>query len=265
MRKLCTLPALALILVLGMASAALAHFQMVYTPDMLKMGTMNLKIVFTHPAESGHVMKMDKPEAFYSIHKGKKKDLMGALKPITWTSSSNSAEGYEATVKTRGGDYEFILVPAPYYEKSEDIYIQQITKVVTNGDGVPSDWNEAAGLKTEWVPYDRPYALYPGMTFRAVLLSDGKPVPNAEVEIEYMNYTPDMKNNKFAAKPNINVPSDHFITMVHFTDADGVLTFTPPFAGWWGFCALGSGPGKTHKGKELSQDAVIWVQATSPK
>ncbi len=265
MRKLCILPTLALAMILTMSSASLAHFQMVYTPDMLSMGTMDFKLVFSHPAESGHVMTMQKPDAFFSIHKGQKKDLLNTLKPIQWTSSSNTAEGFETTVKTRGGDYEFVLVPAPYYEKSEDIYIQQITKVFTNGDGVPTDWNQPAGLKTEWLPYDRPYALYPGMTFRAVLLSDGKPVPNAEVEIEYMNYTPDMKNNKFSTKENITPPSDHFITMVHFTDANGVLTFTPPFAGWWGFCALGSGPDKTFKGKELSQDAVIWIQATSPK
>ncbi|MDY0220284.1 MAG: hypothetical protein RBR67_04025 [Desulfobacterium sp.] len=34
-----------------------------------------------------------------------------------------------------------------------------------------------------------------------------------------------------------------------------------PKAGWWGFCPLGVGPIKEHKGKELSQDAVIWVNA----
>jgi len=35
-----------------------------------------------------------------------------------------------------------------------------------------------------------------------------------------------------------------------------------PKAGWWGFAALGAGPDKEFEGRELSQDAVIWVQAT---
>jgi cobalt/nickel transport protein len=74
-----------------------------------------------------------------------------------------------------------------------------------------------------------------------------------------------MKANAFAKKGNIEPPSDHFITMVHMTDANGVLTFTPPFAGWWGICALGSGPDKKFKDKDLSQDALIWIQAVNPK
>ncbi|MFZ5812304.1 MAG: DUF4198 domain-containing protein [Thermodesulfobacteriota bacterium] len=259
------IPILASIFLVTMAVPAMAHFQMLYTPEMNKMGKLDFKIVFCHPAESGHVMKMDKPEQFFVINKEKKTDLLGTLKPVKWTSATNNDEGFETTFSARGGDYVFVLVPAPYYEKEEDTYIQQITKVITNGDAVPSDWDKPAGLKTEWVPYDRPYALYPGMTFRAVLLGDGKPVPDAEVEIEYMNFNPDMKANAFAKKGNIEVPSDHFITMVHKTDANGVLTFTPPFAGWWGICALGSGPDKKFKDKDLSQDALIWIQAVNPK
>jgi cobalt/nickel transport protein len=252
-------------MLLATSVPALAHFQMLYTPEMNKMGKLEFKLVFSHPAESGHVMKMDKPQEFYVINKEKKTDLLGTIKPIKWTSATNSDEGFETTFSARGGDYMFVLVPAPYYEKNEDSYIQQITKVITNGDAVPTDWDKPAGLKTEWVPLDRPYALYPGMTFRAVLMGDGKPVPDAEVEIEYMNYTPDMKKNAFAKKGNIEAPSDHFITMVHKTDANGVLTFSPPFAGWWGICALGTGPDKKFQDKELSQDAVIWIQATPPK
>ncbi len=34
-----------------------------------------------------------------------------------------------------------------------------------------------------------------------------------------------------------------------------------PRAGWWGICALAVGSDTEHEGKELSQDAVLWVQA----
>ncbi|MBK1636979.1 nickel transporter, partial [Rhodovulum adriaticum] len=40
-----------------------------------------------------------------------------------------------------------------------------------------------------------------------------------------------------------------------------VFTFGIPRAGHWGFAALGSGPETEHQGKELSQDAVIWIKA----
>jgi cobalt/nickel transport protein len=46
---------------------------------------------------------------------------------------------------------------------------------------------------------------------------------------------------------------------------DGEFTFGIPKAGWWGFAALGVGPDSEYKGKELSQDAVIWVQAKDMK
>jgi cobalt/nickel transport protein len=48
---------------------------------------------------------------------------------------------------------------------------------------------------------------------------------------------------------------------VAVTDADGRFTFGIPRAGFWGFAALGSGPETEHEGKELSQDAVLWVRA----
>ena len=44
-------------------------------------------------------------------------------------------------------------------------------------------------------------------------------------------------------------------------DANGVFTFGVPKAGFWGFAALGTGSTKEFKGKELSQDAVVWIRA----
>ena len=49
--------------------------------------------------------------------------------------------------------------------------------------------------------------------------------------------------------------------MVAVSDANGYFTFGIPKAGYWGFAALGTGPATEHDGKELSQDAVIWIRA----
>ena len=110
--------------VLSISIPATAHFQMVYTPEsaLEKAESIDLELVFTHPFEAGHTMDMGTPEQFFVVRKGKKKDLLSSLKPITWKSLTNSGKAYETTCKLRGmGDNVFCLVPAPYLEKEENL------------------------------------------------------------------------------------------------------------------------------------------------
>lgn len=246
------------------SSVASAHFQMLYTPELLRSnsGHISLKMPFTHPADSGQVMRVEQPNTFFVVKKGKQTNLIDTLEAGQWRSASNTDQSYEANVTLRGlGDYVFIYEMAPYYEAEEGIYIQQIAKSVVNVGGLPTDWDKELGLKAEIVPLTKPYAIYEGGTFTGVVRSEGKPVPYAEIEVEYVNYEPDMANNTFAKEANIAPPADVFVTMTIFADANGTFTFGIPKAGQWGFAALGVGPDKEFKGKELSQDAVIWVQA----
>lgn len=247
------------------ALPAAAHFQMLYTPEMIldKGGEISLKLVFTHPFEAGHTMDMETPQEFFVVNKEKRTDLLKTLKPITWTSLENKGRAFETSFRLRGmGDYVFCLVPAPYFEKSEDTYLQQITKMIVNNGSFPTEWDADMGLKAEIVPLDKPYALWAGGMFRGVVKSAGKPVPFAEIEVEYMNHRPDLKKNAFERKGAISAPHDAFVTLTIKADANGTFAFAMPKEGWWGFAALGVGPDTEFKGKELSQDAVIWVQAT---
>ena len=259
---------LAGVLALAMAMPAMAHFQMIYTPEsaLASAKPIDLKLVFTHPFEAGHTMDMGQPEQFFVVRKEKKKDLLGTLQPITWTSLTNSGAAYETSYKLRGmGDNVFCLVPSPYLEKEEDCYIQQITKMVVNTGGFPTDWDAEIGLPAEIVPLDKPYGLWTGNVFRGVVKGDGKPVPFAEIEVEYMNHKPEPERNAFARKADVEAPQDAFVTMTIKANVNGEFSFGIPRSGWWGFCALGAGPAKDYKGKELSQDAVIWVQARDMK
>ena len=243
------------------ASATEAHFQLVYTPEVTieKPTALPFKLVFWHPFENGHVMDMGRPESFYRVLKGKKTDLMGTLKPIAFQGASNSAKAFKSTFKVkRNGDHIFVLTPSPYYEESEDIYIQQITKSLVNKGGVPTGWNEPVGLPTEIVPLNKPYNVLTGSTFSGRVLSGGAPVPGAEIEIEFIAAEPDMGTN--AAGPATAEPPPGG-ALVAVTDADGVFTFGIPRDGFWGFAALDIGPAKKHQGKPLSQDAVLWVRA----
>ncbi|KAA5602169.1 DUF4198 domain-containing protein [Blastochloris sulfoviridis] len=248
-------------MLLAAASAAQAHFQLAYTPDvnLEKPAAVPMKFIFWHPLENGHVMDMGEPEALVLVFKGEKTDLKSKLKPITFRGADNEAKAFEAVLDIkRNGDYIVALTPKPYFEKSEGSYIQQITKSFLNKGGIPDGWDKPVGLPTEIVPLVKPTNVLAGSTFSGVVLSEGKPVADAEIEVEYMAAPPDMKANK-PGKVTVKAPEGGAIVVK--TDSNGVFSFGVPRAGFWGFAALGSGPAKEFEGKELSQDAVIWIRA----
>ncbi len=262
----------AVFLLSGLAMPAMGHFQLLYTVDSaLNRGqATNLLMLFTHPAHGGPNMDMGIPEAFYVISQrgadapAVTTDLAEYLEPIVWNSETGNNQAYQASLPravTRSlGDYVFVLRPAPYYESGEDKYIQQFTKMMMNIGGVPGNWAEPVGLPTEILPLDKPYANWTGGVFRGIVLSEGRPVPNAELEVEYINHAPDLSGHSFAAEPDIALPQGSFGTMSIRANALGEFTIGLPKAGWWGICALAAGPDTEHEGKPLSQDAVIWVQ-----
>ena len=108
------------------------------------------------------------------------------------------------------------------------------------------------------MPLNKPYNIIAGSTFTGRVLSDGEPAAGVEIEIEYMAAEPQMDGDG-AAEPKANPMPGGAINAI--TAADGTFTFGIPKAGYWGFAALGSGPATQHAGKDLSQDAVIWIHA----
>ncbi len=252
------------LMLFSMTGFCAAHVQMLYTPEsaLTKGGEIPLKVVFSHPFEGNPTMKMEQPEQFFSVHKKKKKDLLSTLKPIQWQGLGNTADAFSTRYRIRGlGDWIFVLVPTPYYETTGGGYIQQMTKMVVNAGGLPTDWDTELGLPAEIVPLDKPYAIWEGGVFRGVVKSEGKPVPFAELEMEFLNHALDIANNSFDKKEILTAPQDSFVTMGLKADSQGTFVVALPKAGWWGICARGVGPEKECNGKKLSQDAVIWVQA----
>jgi len=94
------------------------------------------------------------------------------------------------------------------------------------------------------------------------VLSNGEPVPHAEIEIEYLNHEPDIAARRFDPEGKVTAPQDSFTTLSIRADAQGQVIIGLPKAGWWGICALDLDDRETHEGKELSVDAVLWVKAT---
>ncbi len=255
------------------AGFAHAHFQLLYVNEtaMQKAQALEMAAVFTHPFDGGPTMAMGKPLSFSHIssHNGEKTDLLRYLRPVQWQSHENSADAFRATIPKEMmralGDHIFVLEPEPYLEAEEDLYIQQFTKLIVNVGGVPGQWSDTQDLPVEIKPLSKPYANWTGGVFRAQILADGKPVPFAQIEVEYLNHGVELDKNAFDPEGEVTSPQPAFNTLSTYSDAEGVVTIGLPRAGWWGIAALDIGSTKTYKGKALSQDAVLWIQARDMK
>ena len=260
---------------LGVASfPVLAHFLVVYTPStaLMRASDLSFHLVFTHAFHGGPTMAMDKPQRFYYARRAaageeiEEVDLSSYLEPVEWAGDSGSVGAWKANVPRNVmrslGDYQIVVEPTPYLEAAEDLYIQQFAKVIVNVGGLPGNWHETLGLPAEIHALNKTYANWTGSVFRGVVLGDGVPVPYTQVEVEYLNHDLDLTNNRFVEQARIDAPHPSLEAMVILTDANGQFSFALPKAGWWGFAALSVGPQTEYNGKRLSQDAILWVQAT---
>ncbi len=240
---------LILSLVLLLTTVLNAHFQVIKPENDVVTNTKMQKIElrFMHPFEQTY-MEMKKPNSFGYFLDGKKVDLTNKLKSEkiknfqTWT--------YEQKFKEIG-DYIFYVDPVPYFEPSEGKFIRHLTKTIIDVHNAGEGWDVPVGLKAEIIPLTRPYSLYKGNIFSGTVLYKGKPVPYAEIEIEFYNDT-----KKVA-------PTDGHITQVIKADKNGVFHYAMPFKGWWGFAALIEDDVKIkHDGKEYPVElgALIWVK-----
>lgn len=239
---------------LGIGACAFAHFQaLMPSADIVTADgprTVKLDILFTHPMEQGPVMAMDRPKQFGVLVDGTKTDLGATLK-------AKKVEGktvYGASYRiSRPGDHIFYLEPAPYWEPAEGKMIVHYTKVIVNAFGLEQGWDALVGLAVEIEPLVRPYGLWTGNAFRGIVKKDGRPVPFAEIEVEYWN-----ESNK--VKP----PADAFVTQVIKADGNGVFSYVMPRAGWWGFAALVESDKKMKnpEGKKVPVElgGLMWVR-----
>lgn len=257
MKKCLMIIAFAATLLMASLSLCWAHFGMIIPSDDIvgkeDKKTITLDVKFIHPFE-GHYMNMDMPKAFGVFADGKKQDLLKSLKK----KEVKKFAAWEASYQIKApGDYAFFVEPAPYWEPAEESFIIHYTKVVVNALGLEEGWDAEIGLKTEIVPLTRPYGLWAGNVFQGIVKVDGKPVPNAEVEVEYYNEGGRLK-----------APAEPYVTQVVKADQNGVFTYAMPKAGWWGFAALSTADYKmSHEGKEYPVEigAVIWVKTRDMK
>lgn len=251
-RQLCC----ATISVFCLSSVALAHFQQLIPSDdvLAEGGPVTLELVFTHPMDGGPVMDMAKPRRFGVKRGGVVTDLTTRLEERrldnrrTWTATDE--------VKEPGAAVYFVE-PQPYWEGAERKFIVHYSKVVVDGFASGANWDAMIGLPVEIEPLTRPTGLWTGNIFSGVVRKDGKPVPYATVEVEYLN------------NGAVRAPNPAFVTQVLKADGQGVFSYAMPRAGWWGFAALtvSDAPMRHPNGSSapLEIGGLIWVKATDMK
>ncbi len=247
-----TVPLAALSLLVPLAAGA--HFQeLIPSSEIIDAGTgrdLTIEMAFTHPMERGPAMPMGEPAAFGVLTTDGRQDLKDRLEPVQVDGKAAYKAGYQ--VKTPG-DYIFYIEPAPYWEPAEGVMIVHYTKTIVDAYGAEEGWDRMVGLPVEIEPLTRPYGLWTGNLFTGVVTKGGKPVPFAEVEVEWRN------------DGSVESPAGPFVTQVLKADAQGSFSYAMPRAGWWGFAALieGDEPMPNPEGEPVSveQGALIWVRA----
>ena len=244
------------VIMFAFSGTALAHFGMLIPSHAVvedkENATISLELSFSHPMEMVG-MPLVKPKVFQVVADGKAYDIRASLQAAKLM--KHNAWKAQYTVK-KPGVYQFVMEPQPYWESAEDCFIIHYTKTYVAAFGEGEGWDEPVGLKTEIVPLTRPFGNYAGNVFQGQVMLDGKPVPNAEVEVEYYN-----KDGQYAA------PNEYMVTQVIKADANGIFTYGIPFAGWWGFAALNTADEKMKyegKDKNIEIGAVIWMEFVSP-
>lgn len=237
---------------LALATPALAHFQEILPSDdvLPEGGKVTVRLEFTHPMEMGPTMDMAKPARVGVATERGVEDLTGTLQsaPV----DGKAAWRFTRDIAEPGAEVLFVE-PQPYWEPAENKYIVHYAKVVVDGFASGEGWDRLVGLPVEIAPLVRPTGLWTGNMFRGVVLRDGRPVPGAEVEVEWVN------------DGSVMPPNEAFITQVIKADEAGVFAYAMPRAGWWGFAALIDGPAaRSPDGKDATTElgALMWVKAT---
>lgn len=240
------------LVLLLLCAPAWAHFGMVIPDSSVidqEQKTAAVTLSFSHPFENVG-MPLEKPKAFGVSFEGELQDLLASLQEVQVMGHKAWQTQYAFK---RPGVYQFVMEPTPYWEPVEDLSIIHYTKTLVGAFGEEEGWDQPLGLKTEIVPLARPFGGYAGYVFTGQVLLDGKPVPGAEVEVEYYN-----KDGKYKA------PSDYHVTYVVKADANGVFSVGCPLPGWWGFAALNEADFtlKNPEGedKPVEIGAVLWVE-----
>jgi cobalt/nickel transport protein len=251
--------ALSLAASLALTATAAGHFHVLLPQEYAQWSAAKgravpFRLVWGHGYE--HIwMNAAKPAELFAVAPdGKRTDLLAALKPL----SVKAADGKEYSafafdyVPAERGDFWFALKSSLIWDEQDGVFLQDYAKSVLHVQD-KTGWDRKLGQKFELVPLNRPYGLLRGHVIRCVVLRDGKPLPDCEVELEKLQPRT-LKESE--------LPGEEFITFEAKSDANGVVAFGLHEEGWFALTAIYETDEQVsqdnHKGK-LVERATLWI------
>jgi len=245
--------------VLTMSLAAQGHFHVLLPASYeqwsaAKGRPVPYRLLWGHGYEHIWMNAARPAELFAVTPDGKRTDLLSRLTPTQIPAADGKNYGAFAFTwqPEARGDTWFGLKSTPIWDEQESVFLQDYAKSVLHVQD-KAGWDTKLGQKFELVPLNRPYALQKGQAIRAVVLYDGKPLADCEVELEKLQ-------PRIPAESEL--PGEEFITFEAKTAAGGIVVFGLHEEGWFALTATHEADKQIeqdgHKGN-LVERATLWI------
>lgn len=253
-------------------TSAIAHTT-ILLPHLDKDGQETVKVLHFHPSSGSSLVGIrlgveDSKDvkglnSIFVIHEKEEKKLHSAAIPDYYTVRGEKRESYTIPINKKSGffkpgDYIIVVQHQAHWKKHEDLYRQKVAKFCLNYSEVITDWpNRVLKNMPEIIPLVQPYSVYAGSIFRAEAVNDeGKRIPHAKIQIEYLNYT--------AGDTELDTTTAGFIAeniadTVIFTDSNGSFSFIPPREGLWTFTIVDGDNNKFIQGERFEYDSSLSI------
>lgn len=252
--------------------SAIAHTTALI-PHINKDGRKTVKVLHFHPFAGANLMgirlgaedskDLKGLDSIFIIHDKEERDLQAVATPDYYTVRGEKRGTYTIPINKKSGffkpgDYIIVVKHKAHWKKNEDLYRQKVAKLCLNYYGVTSDWpNRVLKHMPEIIPLVQPYSVYAGSLFRAEAVNDeGRQIPHAKIQIEYLNYTPG--DTELDTTTAGFIKEDIGDTII-FTDSSGSFSFIPPRKGLWTFTLVDGDNNKFIQGKRLEFDSSLSI------
>lgn len=253
-------------------TSAIAHTTTLI-PHINKDGQKTVKVLHFHPSTGSGLMGIRLSvedskdikglDSIFIIHEKEEIKLDDVAIPDFYTVRGEKRGTYTIPIHKKSGffkpgDYIIVVTHKAHWKKYEDLYRQKVAKFCLNYYGVITNWpNRVLRNMPEIIPLVQPYSVYAGSLFRAEAVNDeGKQIPHAKIQIEYLNYT--------AGDTELDTTTAGFIAediadTVIFTDSNGSFSFVPLRKGLWTFTLVDGDDNKFIQGKRLEYDSSLSI------
>ena len=253
-------------------TSAIAHTTTLI-PHINKDGQKTVKVLHFHPSTGSGLMGIRLSvedskdikglDSIFIIHEKEEIELDDVAIPDFYTVRGEKRGTYTIPIHKKSGffkpgDYIIVVTHKAHWKKHEGLYRQKVAKFCLNYYGVITNWpNRVLRNMPEIIPLVQPYSVYTGSLFRAEAVNDeGKQIPHAKIQIEYLNYT--------AGDTELDTTTAGFIAediadTVIFTDSNGSFSFVPLRKGLWTFTLVDGDDNKFIQGKRLEYDSSLSI------